>query len=213
MSSTGLGCHALLTDGIDAPVTLVAATAGWGKTLLAASWLATDAADRVTAWVTLEPIDDSPQIFWRAVARALTPRWGRSRGGTAQVTAVTSTKRICPAPSPPHSATSRGRWCSCWTTCTRSFRQRCTRGCSGSSHTRRRRCCCSSQRVATRRGRWLSSAWRDWWPRCGGDLAFRPDEAAALFAQLVVEVDPRSSTGSSTAPKGGRPGCDWSPCT
>ena len=29
--------RALLTDGIEAPVTVVAATAGWGKTLLAAS--------------------------------------------------------------------------------------------------------------------------------------------------------------------------------
>jgi ATP/maltotriose-dependent transcriptional regulator MalT len=27
--------RALLTDGIEAPVTVVAATAGWGKTLLA----------------------------------------------------------------------------------------------------------------------------------------------------------------------------------
>ena len=160
--------HALLTDEIDAPVTFVAATAGWGKTLLAASWLAADASDRVTAWVTLEPIDDSPQIFWRTVARALTPSVGAQAAEVLhQVTASDVPEEDLPGTIAAALRNEPRRVLSCWTTCTRSSRQRCTRGCSGLSHTRRLRCCYSSRRVATRRGRWLSCAWRDWWPRCG----------------------------------------------
>ena len=67
------GLYALLAAKINAPVTLVAAAAGWGKTLLAASWIATGAADRAAAWLSLDQADDDPQAFWRAVATALTP--------------------------------------------------------------------------------------------------------------------------------------------
>src|SRR5438045_839995 len=56
------GLHALLTAKIDAPVTLVAATAGWGKTLLAASWIEAGAAGRAAAWVSLDRSDDEPQV-------------------------------------------------------------------------------------------------------------------------------------------------------
>ncbi len=55
-----------------APVTLVAATAGWGKTIFAASWLAAGVG-RTTAWVTLDEADDDPHAFWCAVATALVP--------------------------------------------------------------------------------------------------------------------------------------------
>jgi len=68
--------NALLTAKIDAPVTLVAATAGWGKTLLAASWIEGGAAGRAAAWLSLDRTDDDPQVFWRAVAAALTPAVG-----------------------------------------------------------------------------------------------------------------------------------------
>src|ERR1044072_1936642 len=68
--------NALLTEKIDAPVTLVAATAGWGKTLLAASWIEAGAAGRAVAWLSLDRTDDAPQVFWRAVAAALTPAVG-----------------------------------------------------------------------------------------------------------------------------------------
>src|SRR6476620_8942510 len=69
--------NALLTAKIDAPVTLVAATAGWGKTLLAASWIEGGAAGRAAAWLSLDRTDDDPQVFWRAVAAALIPVVGR----------------------------------------------------------------------------------------------------------------------------------------
>src|SRR6185369_16891749 len=45
--------HPRGTERITAPVTLVAATAGWGKTIFAASWLAVAGPDRVLAWVNL----------------------------------------------------------------------------------------------------------------------------------------------------------------
>ena len=65
--------HSPGTERIAAPVTLVAATAGWGKTIFAASWLAAAAPDRVLAWVNLDEADDDPHTFWCAVATALMP--------------------------------------------------------------------------------------------------------------------------------------------
>ncbi|HEY0815507.1 MAG TPA: LuxR C-terminal-related transcriptional regulator [Pseudonocardia sp.] len=53
-------------------MTLVAATAGWGKTIFAASWLAARAS-QTAAWVTLDEADDDPHAFWCAVATALIP--------------------------------------------------------------------------------------------------------------------------------------------
>ena len=43
--------HARLTAGLQSSCTLIAAPAGWGKTLLAASWLAEAGAGRAAAWV------------------------------------------------------------------------------------------------------------------------------------------------------------------
>lgn len=54
-----------------APVTVVAAAAGWGKTIFAVSWL--EVAGRNGAWVHLDEADDDPLAFWGAVATALTP--------------------------------------------------------------------------------------------------------------------------------------------
>ncbi len=65
--------HGLLSDAQGHPVTVIAATAGWGKTLLAASWLAASADDRPAAWVTLDAGDDDPQTFWRTLAAAMLP--------------------------------------------------------------------------------------------------------------------------------------------
>lgn len=63
--------HDMLDAGIPAGATLVAAAAGWGKTVLVTSWAQGGAAGRSVAWLTLEPEDDGPQPFWRSVARAL----------------------------------------------------------------------------------------------------------------------------------------------
>ena len=56
-----------------APVTVVAAAAGWGKTIFAASWLEAAAGTRNGAWVSLDEADDDPHAFWRAVATAVMP--------------------------------------------------------------------------------------------------------------------------------------------
>jgi LuxR family maltose regulon positive regulatory protein len=63
--------HGLLDDAQGHPVTVIAATAGWGKTLLAASRLAAGTDDRPAAWVTLDAGDDDPQTFWRTLAAAM----------------------------------------------------------------------------------------------------------------------------------------------
>lgn len=51
------------------PLTLVSASAGWGKSTLLGSWLA--GADWAPAWVALDPSDNDPARFWRYVAEAL----------------------------------------------------------------------------------------------------------------------------------------------
>jgi LuxR family maltose regulon positive regulatory protein len=61
----------MLTAGLECPVTLLAATAGWGKTTLTASWIAAGAGGRVAAWVSLDGADNDPRTFWREVAMAL----------------------------------------------------------------------------------------------------------------------------------------------
>jgi len=64
--------YELLDSGSRSSVTVVAATAGWGKTLLAASWLAAGVGGRPSAWVRLTRDDDGAG-FWPAVATALAP--------------------------------------------------------------------------------------------------------------------------------------------
>ena len=54
-----------------APVIVVAAAAGWGKTIFAASWLEAEAGNRTRVWVSLDEADDDPQAFWCAVATAV----------------------------------------------------------------------------------------------------------------------------------------------
>ena len=51
-----------------APVTLVAAPAGFGKTTLLTSWLATE--PRV-AWFSIDAADNDPALFWAYVVAAL----------------------------------------------------------------------------------------------------------------------------------------------
>jgi LuxR family maltose regulon positive regulatory protein len=63
--------HAALDLGTTGPVTLVVAGAGWGKTLLAASWAARADLKTYIAWVTLDADDDEPRAFWTYVLAAL----------------------------------------------------------------------------------------------------------------------------------------------
>jgi LuxR family maltose regulon positive regulatory protein len=72
--------RARLTAGLAHPVTVIAAAAGWGKTLLAASWIATGAGGRTAAWVSLEKGDDDPRTFWSTLCRSLLPVTGPASG-------------------------------------------------------------------------------------------------------------------------------------
>lgn len=61
-----------LHTGVRGPLTLVAAPAGYGKTTLVAAWRATPEGSRLPlAWVSLEPGDNDPALFWTAVFTAL----------------------------------------------------------------------------------------------------------------------------------------------
>ena len=58
-----------LQQGMEAPLTLISAPAGFGKTTLLAQWLAESGRD--TAWLSLEPEDDEPMRFLSSVIAAL----------------------------------------------------------------------------------------------------------------------------------------------
>jgi LuxR family maltose regulon positive regulatory protein len=63
--------HEALDLGTKSPVTLVTGGAGWGKTLLVASWAAEASRTRSVAWLTLDADDDEPHVFWNYVLAAL----------------------------------------------------------------------------------------------------------------------------------------------
>src|SRR3954470_3887845 len=62
--------HQALDDSTDRPVSLVCGGPGWGKTLLAASWAATQTR-RTVAWLALDADDNEPRVFWTYVIEAL----------------------------------------------------------------------------------------------------------------------------------------------
>ncbi|MDA0158947.1 LuxR C-terminal-related transcriptional regulator [Solirubrobacter ginsenosidimutans] len=61
--------HALLGDAAARPVTLVSASAGFGKTVAAEAWLRTRRLR--AAWITLDAHDDDPLHLWRYVVAAV----------------------------------------------------------------------------------------------------------------------------------------------
>ena len=61
----------MLTACVAGPVTLICAPAGSGKTVLASSWIAQDAAPGPVAWVSVDEEDDLPGVFWTYVVTAL----------------------------------------------------------------------------------------------------------------------------------------------
>ena len=61
-----------LRHGAGSALTLVSAPAGFGKTTLLAEWLATVRGEgRSAAWLSLDPRDDDPVVFWRYLVAAL----------------------------------------------------------------------------------------------------------------------------------------------
>jgi LuxR family transcriptional regulator, maltose regulon positive regulatory protein len=65
--------HARLNSGLAAGTTLIAAPAGWGKSVLTSSWIAAGAGGRAAVWVSLGAADDDEGAFWHTVVAALLP--------------------------------------------------------------------------------------------------------------------------------------------
>jgi LuxR family transcriptional regulator, maltose regulon positive regulatory protein len=61
----------LLDTGVEQPVTLVAAPAGSGKTLLLTSWMSAASPPGEVAWLSLDGGDNDPVRFWSYVLAAL----------------------------------------------------------------------------------------------------------------------------------------------
>jgi LuxR family transcriptional regulator, maltose regulon positive regulatory protein len=61
----------LLDQGMERPLTLVSAPAGWGKTALLAQWIAGATAPGPVAWVPLGKDDADPHRFWADVVVSL----------------------------------------------------------------------------------------------------------------------------------------------
>ncbi|HEY9226391.1 MAG TPA: hypothetical protein VIP11_07095, partial [Gemmatimonadaceae bacterium] len=75
-SRSGLVSRARLTEllhqGATQKLTLVAAPAGFGKTTLVSSWLADlPGGEKAAGWVSLDPSENEPRLFWAYVIRAL----------------------------------------------------------------------------------------------------------------------------------------------
>ncbi|MGH2744248.1 MAG: LuxR C-terminal-related transcriptional regulator, partial [Thermoleophilaceae bacterium] len=60
-----------LDQGMERPLTLVSAPAGWGKTALLAQWIAGGTAPGPVAWVPLSQDDADPHRFWADVVVSL----------------------------------------------------------------------------------------------------------------------------------------------
>ena len=61
-----------LERGAAGKLTLLSAPPGFGKTTLLAEWLAGSPAKQYdVAWLSLDPADDTPRMFWRYVVAAL----------------------------------------------------------------------------------------------------------------------------------------------
>ncbi|HEX2148677.1 MAG TPA: LuxR family transcriptional regulator, partial [Actinomycetota bacterium] len=71
-----------LLDTAATPLSVVVASAGWGKTTLLAQWAKHSATRSTVAWLTLDESDNDPLRFWTYVVTAL-QRAGSSAGSSA----------------------------------------------------------------------------------------------------------------------------------
>ncbi len=83
-----------LDGALSTPLTLLSASAGWGKTTLLATWASRQTAP--VAWVSLDELDDTPTRFWVALIAALRTcgRYAPSLGTSALALLQ------CPEPPP-----------------------------------------------------------------------------------------------------------------
>lgn len=60
-----------ISDGVKGRVTLISAGPGWGKTMLAASWAASQPDSAHLAWISLDRDDNDPTVFWSYLLAAM----------------------------------------------------------------------------------------------------------------------------------------------
>ena len=104
----------------EAALTLVSAPAGFGKTTVLTEWLAATNR-RSTAWLSLDPRDNDPIVFWTYVVTALrTATHGAGAGALALLqeshSSIDGSSRAWSTNSTPFPRT----WCWSWTTTTSS---------------------------------------------------------------------------------------------
>src|SRR5947209_5958549 len=63
--------HTLLNEGINRPLTLLSAPAGYGKTSLLADWSRAQETNARVAWISLDAQDDDVYRFWLCICMAL----------------------------------------------------------------------------------------------------------------------------------------------
>jgi LuxR family maltose regulon positive regulatory protein len=71
-----------LTGGLQNPVTLLAAPAGFGKTMLLTSWIRARGATQTVAWYSLDSFDNDHVRFWTYVLESLRASGAVPRGST-----------------------------------------------------------------------------------------------------------------------------------
>src|SRR5215217_2638538 len=165
--------YALLDEGTRGPVTLLAASAGYGKTLLLTSWAQAGRTPGPVAWMTAGPDDHQPASFWAHVLGALDAAGVLPAGGPPGDPGPRRRPAArCCAGWPVGWPSSRDRWCWSSTTCTRPAAWRSRPSCGCCSATPRPSCAWWWRPGPTRRwsctgcgwpASWASSA-RPTWP-------------------------------------------------
>jgi hypothetical protein len=206
--------HARLTAGLRSCCTLIAAPAGWGKTLLVGSWLAEGGADRAAAWISLGPADDDVRALWTAVATAIAPVLGERAaadlrrvitddnletvpGRVAAVLADDATPVVLVLDNL-HELTSLAVH--------ESLLRLVGRPPEG--------CGWWPPHAGIRRGRWTGSAWPGCSPRSGPpNSPSGRTRRRRCWPSSGSTSTTRTSGGWSSGPRAGRPVCGWPPCS
>ncbi len=95
---------AALDGALSTPLTLLSASAGWGKTTLLSAWASRHKAH--VAWLSLDELDNSPTRFWVSLIAALRRCWkvctepGRNSGGAAPIAPAAAAFRLPFRPAP-----------------------------------------------------------------------------------------------------------------
>ncbi len=173
-------------------VTLVAAPAGYGKTILVAQWLGSEQRPPA-AWVSIDPGDNDPNRLWAHVAVGPRPRRVRAARQPVRRGPATRARDAAAGDRQRAGGDCRTRSSSSSTTSTSSGTPPATTRWSSSWTTSRRAPTSSSSPAPTRGSAWAGCAPRAASPRSGPTTsASPPTEAAALLEHEDVHLSDRS---------------------